>query len=151
MLESVEALQQASRRILDRLRPLHIRELGLEKSIQTLLQYARSQAPGLDITVHIDPRLNDIDDLLSQTVYRVIQEGMTNVLRHARANAMHVEAAIVGQEISVEISDDGIGFPSDRRIRPGIDRHARTRPRAERDLRVQTGQRPNLCPLPFAG
>ena len=49
MLKSVEALQLANRRILDRLRPLHIQELGLEKSVQTLLQYARSQAPGLKL------------------------------------------------------------------------------------------------------
>ena len=59
MLESVEALQQANRRILDRLRPLYIQELGLEKSIQTLLQNARSQAPDLKLTSRIDPRLND--------------------------------------------------------------------------------------------
>ena len=38
MLQSVEALQQANRRILDRLRPLYIEELGLTKSIETLLQ-----------------------------------------------------------------------------------------------------------------
>jgi two-component system, NarL family, sensor histidine kinase UhpB len=113
MLGSVEALQQANRRILDRLRPLHIQELGLEKSVQTLLRYARTQAPGLQLTLRIDPRLNGVDGLLSQTVYRVIQEGLTNVLRHANANTMSVEATIEGQQVSVEICDDGVGFPSD--------------------------------------
>ena len=90
MLEAVEALQQANRRILDRLRPLYIQELGLEKSIQTLLHNARSQAPNLKLTSQIDARLNEIDGLLSQTVYRVIQEGVTNVLRHANAHSMNV-------------------------------------------------------------
>ena len=113
MLGSVEALQQANRRILDRLRPLHIQELGLEKSVQTLLRYARTQAPGLQLTLRIDPRLNGVDGLLSQTIYRVIQEGLTNVLRHANANTMSVEATIEGQQVSVEICDDGVGFPSD--------------------------------------
>lgn len=120
MLDSVEALQLANRRILDRLRPLHIRELGLEKSVQTLLQYARSQAPGLKMTLRIDPRLDDVDGLLSQTIYRVIQEGMTNVLRHANAGAMSVEATIEGPEVSVEISDDGAGFPSDQPFGRGL-------------------------------
>ena len=120
MVESVEALQQTNRRILDRLRPLHIQELGLEKSVQTLLQNARSQAPGLKITLRIDPRLNDVDGLLAQTVYRVIQEGMTNVLRHANANTMNIEAAIEGSQISVKISDDGIGFPPDQRFGRGL-------------------------------
>ena len=47
ILRSVETLQQANRRILDRLRPLYIQELGLERSIETLLQNAKAQAPDL--------------------------------------------------------------------------------------------------------
>jgi two-component system, NarL family, sensor histidine kinase UhpB len=113
ILQSVEALQQANRRILDRLRPLYIQELGLEKSIETLLQYAHSQAPGLKLVSHIDGRLNAIEGLLSQTVYRVIQECITNVLRHARANSVTVEASMKGGELIVEVSDDGIGFRQD--------------------------------------
>lgn len=120
LLELVEALQQANRRILDRLRPLYIQELGLENSIQTLLQNARSRAPNLELTSRIDPRLNDVEGLLSQTVFRVIQEGVTNVLRHAKASAMRVEAAIEGPQVAVEISDDGIGFPADRPFGRGL-------------------------------
>ena len=113
ILQSVEALQRANRRILDHLRPLYIQELGLERSIQTLLQNARSQAPDIALTSWIDPRLNHLDGSLAQTVYRVIQEGVTNVLRHARASAMNVEAAIDGDELAIEIADDGVGLTSD--------------------------------------
>ncbi|MBR1278756.1 histidine kinase [Bradyrhizobium sp. AUGA SZCCT0283] len=120
ILQSVETLQQANRRILDRLRPLYIQELGLEKSIQTLLQNAKAQAPDLKLTSQIDTTLNEVDGLLSQTVYRVIQEAVTNVLRHAKANAMHVAADINGREVIVEISDDGIGFPADRMFGRGL-------------------------------
>jgi two-component system sensor histidine kinase UhpB len=120
ILQSVETLQQANRRILDRLRPLYIQELGLERSIQTLLQNAKTQAPGLKMTSQIDTKLNEVDGLLSQTVYRVIQEAVTNVLRHARANAMHVSGGINDREVTVEISDDGIGFPPDRMFGRGL-------------------------------
>ena len=120
ILQSVETLQQANRRILDRLRPLYIQELGLERSIQTLLQNARAQAPDLELTAQIDTRLNAIDGLLSQTVYRVIQEAVTNALRHARANSMQVRAGIEDRELVVEISDDGIGFPADRVFGRGL-------------------------------
>jgi len=58
--------------------------------------------------------------LLSQTIYRVIQEAVTNVLRHARANAMHVSADINDREVIVEISDDGIGFAADRMFGRGL-------------------------------
>lgn len=120
ILRSVEALQQANRRILDRLRPLYIQELGLERSIQTLLQNAKAQAPGLKVTSQIDTDLNEVDGLLSQTIYRVIQEAVTNVLRHARAAAMHVAVGIDGREVIVEVSDDGTGFPADRMFGRGL-------------------------------
>ncbi|WP_334489338.1 MULTISPECIES: histidine kinase [Bradyrhizobium] len=120
IVQSVETLQQANRRILDRLRPLYIQELGLERSIQTLLQNVKAQAPDLKVTSQIDTTLNEVDGLLSQTIYRVIQEAVTNVLRHARANAMHVAADIHDREVIVEVSDDGIGFPADRMFGRGL-------------------------------
>ena len=120
IMQSVETLQQANRRILDRLRPLYIQELGLERSIQTLLQNAKAQAPGLNVTSQIGADLNRVDGLLSQTIYRVIQEAVTNVLRHAEANAMHVAASIDGREVTVDISDDGIGFAADQIFGRGL-------------------------------
>jgi len=43
----------------------------------------------------------------------VIQEGITNVLRHAGAQATNVDAGIKDGQLIVEISDDGVGFPPD--------------------------------------
>jgi two-component system, NarL family, sensor histidine kinase UhpB len=120
ILQSVETLQQANRRILDRLRPLYIQELGLERSIRTLLQNAKAQSPALQVTSRIDANLNTADGLLLLTIYRVIQEAVTNVLRHAGAKAMHVTAGIDGGDIIVEIADDGTGFPADRMLGRGL-------------------------------
>jgi two-component system sensor histidine kinase UhpB len=120
VMQSVEALQQTNRRILDRLRPLYIHELGLEKSIQTLLRNARSQAPELKLTAMVADGLANIDGILAQTVYRVIQEGVTNVLRHARASSANVHAALDRQQLVVEISDDGVGFPADNVFGRGL-------------------------------
>ncbi|WP_441233451.1 histidine kinase [Bradyrhizobium sp. 930_D9_N1_4] len=120
VMRSVEALQQTNRRILDRLRPLYIEELGLATSVQTLLQNFRRQAPHIDLTATIDPDLNEIDAPLAQTVYRVIQEALTNVLRHAAANKAHVQATIAGEVLTLEISDDGGGFPADNVFGRGL-------------------------------
>jgi two-component system sensor histidine kinase UhpB len=120
ILESVEALQWANRRILDHLRPLYIQELGLEKSIQTLLQNARSQSPDIAFASRIDPRLNELDGPLAQTVYRVIQEGVTNVLRHAKASSINIEAIVGNNELAIEISDNGIGFPTESMFGRGL-------------------------------
>lgn len=120
VLQSVEALQQTNRRILDQLRPLHIQELGLARSITTLLQNFRKQAPQIELAASIDPGLDGVDGPLAQTVYRVIQEGLTNVLRHASAGWSHVQATIVDGELVVEISDDGVGFPDDNVFGRGL-------------------------------
>ena len=120
VLQSVEALQHANRRILDRLRPLYIDELGLAKSIDTLLRNARSQAPRLQQTADIDPRLGDVDGLLSHTVYRVIQEGVTNVLRHANASAMKITATMQSDQLFVEVADNGAGIPPDNVFGRGL-------------------------------
>ena len=120
VMRSVEALQQTNRRILDRLRPLYIEELGLEASVQTLLRNFRRQAPHIGLTATIDPDLNGIDGPLAQTVYRVIQEALTNVLRHAGAHAAHVDATISGDALAIEISDDGGGFPADNVFGRGL-------------------------------
>ena len=120
LLQSVEALQHANRRILDRLRPLYIDELGLTKSIDTLLRNARSQAPQLRQTADIDPRLGDVDGLLSHTVYRVIQEGVTNVLRHANASAMKITATMQSDQLFVEVADNGAGIRPDNVFGRGL-------------------------------
>ena len=120
VLQSVEALQQTNRRILDRLRPLYIEELGLETSVQTLLRNFRKQAPHIGLTATIDPDLNEIDGPLAQTVYRVIQEALTNVLRHAGASNAHVQATFAGEALVIEISDDGGGFPADNVFGRGL-------------------------------
>ncbi len=136
LVQSVEALQQANRRILDRLRPLYIDELGLAKSIETLLRNARSQAPQLHQTTDIDPRLADIDGLLSHTVYRVIQEGVTNVLRHANASAVKITATLQSDQLFVEVADDGVGIAPGNAFGRGLTRHARAGARARRNVPV---------------
>src|SRR5581483_346824 len=111
ILGAAEALQHANRRILEGLSPLYVAELGLDESIRTLLRSAQAQAPNVALTSTIDSRLNELDGLLSQTTYRVIQEGVTNVLRHAWATAIDVAARIDAGQVAIEISDDGVGLP----------------------------------------
>jgi two-component system sensor histidine kinase UhpB len=110
ILQSLETLQTANRRILQGLHPLYIGELGLEGSIVSLIKNAKARAPELGIATDLDPDLKGIDRISSETIYRVVQEAVTNVLKHARATAMKIKADIDGNQVLIEIADNGVGF-----------------------------------------
>ena len=120
LIEAAEAVQHASRRILEGLSPLYLEELGLEKSIQTLLQNAHTSLPTVTTSAELDPRLDSLDHLLSQTIYRVVQEAVTNAIKHAQATTLNVVAAMRDQAVTIEVSDDGIGFPDNVSLGRGL-------------------------------
>lgn len=120
VISSVEALQSTNRRILDRLRPYHIAELGIVASINTLIRSTRSQFPELSIQSDIDSSIGAADAVVAQTIYRVLQEGVTNVLRHANATHVVVRVAIQHDWLTIEVLDDGVGLATDFKIGRGL-------------------------------
>lgn len=111
VLQAVEGLQVTNRRILDRLRPLLIEELGLDASIQKLLRDVHAQVPDMIVTFAIDPQIVTADSVVAQTVYRVLQESITNVLKHAGASKLNVKTDVLNKMILVEVSDNGLSAP----------------------------------------
>lgn len=151
ILSATEALQQVNRRVLEGLSPVYIGDLGLAASVRALLRNTQDQAPSLRATSRIDHRLNEVDGILSQTTYRVIQEGVTNVLRHAKATTMSVTATVNGDQIEIEISDDGLGLPQDLTFGRGLSgMHERARA-LDGDLQLlrEQGQTIVRCRLPL--
>ena len=110
LLEAAEAVQHASRRVIEGLSPLYLEELGIKKSIEMLLQNTRSSLPTLATGSQIDPQLDPLDGVLLQTIYRVVQEAVTNATKHAQATSLNVVASVLDQTVAIEVSDDGIGF-----------------------------------------
>ncbi|WP_325170809.1 ATP-binding protein [Bradyrhizobium sp.] len=152
LIEAAEALQQASRRILEGLSPLYLEELGLEKSIETLLQNAHAALPSVATSAEIDPRLDSLDHLMSQTIYRVVQEAITNVIKHAQASTLNVVADLRDQAVTIEVSDDGIGFPENVALGRGLTGMS-DRSRAldgKLDLLRENGRTVVRCWLPLA-
>ena len=119
VLASVKALQLTNRRILDRLRPLYVEELGLELSVEELIRKVRAQR-SIQVNVEMDPALSAVDGVVSQTIYRLLQEGVTNVLRHAFATEMSLKAGISDRHVVVEISDNGVGMAPEVQIGRGL-------------------------------
>jgi signal transduction histidine kinase len=65
---------------------------------------------GVDVRVSLGADLA-IDDAVELTAYRIVQESLTNVVRHAQASHVWVEIARSGEQVRIRVSDDGVGPP----------------------------------------
>ena len=112
----------ATRRIAADLRPAMLDDLGLSAALEWLAE-GWSRRTGVTITVEGDP----IDDRLSEagaiTVYRIVQEALTNIARHAQAQHVQVELRREGGDLIVAVDDDGRGLApgdADKRSSSGL-------------------------------
>jgi signal transduction histidine kinase len=101
------------RGIISDLRPSLLDDLGLVPAIEAMVD--RRRDAGLDITSEIalaDPVTGPVklDPELETTVYRIVQEALTNVARHARADSARVAVAVSDRQLLIEVEDDGSGF-----------------------------------------
>lgn len=110
--EAIENL----RGIIADLRPSLLDDLGLRPAIEALIE--RRRAGGLTIVGEIElhdrnGRSRPMAPELETTVYRLVQEALTNIVKHARAQAVHVSVTQLDGVITVQVRDDGIGFDTD--------------------------------------
>jgi len=111
-----EATEQLSghiatlRSLIAELRPPVLDQLGLAPALNSLVQRTAT-ANGLEIHADIQlPEDERLDPELETTVYRVVQESLTNVVKHARAGTVDLAVRRDGDAIELSVSDDGVGF-----------------------------------------
>jgi signal transduction histidine kinase len=95
------------------LRPLPVEELGLQASIERLGQQAMEHGQ-LRVRVSANGLANVSPDI-GGIAFRVVQEALTNVVRHARARHAEVMTSVADGELSITVSDDGVGLPQPRK------------------------------------
>lgn len=101
------------REIAQQLRPPVLEQLGLSSALTALTVDVGHHA-GLPIGHAIAPALPALPDELEVVVYRVAQESLTNVARHARASSASLALRVDGGELVLEVADDGVGFDAQR-------------------------------------
>lgn len=69
----------------------------------------RVAGAGMAVTVHIDPPEPHLPGSLDQSAYRIVQEALTNALRHGKATSASVTVCVDGRRVEVEVRDDGRG------------------------------------------
>lgn len=90
LAERIETLQQMNRRVLHKLRPMGLDEFGLKAKLTSLVGMWRENHADIDITLNVSDAIPDRDETSNLTIYRIVQEGVTNAFRHSGATAVAI-------------------------------------------------------------
>jgi signal transduction histidine kinase len=99
------------RRIIEDLRPSSLSNLGLTASLEILAREF-SEHSGIEVTPSLEPV--ELDESRQLTVYRLVQESLTNVGKYADAKQVEITLRNYGGHVEVDIRDDGKGFDVSR-------------------------------------
>ena len=120
IVRTVDHLHGVVSQMIARLRPVALDELGLLAAIEHGIDQWRRRLPDTQFNLHVQGDLDGLDEALSLTAYRLIQEALTNIYKHAHASHvdLSLSLAVVGGrgDLCVAVADDGRGV--DLRKRP---------------------------------
>ena len=110
-VEVVDRTIEGIRRIIGKLSPLVLQELGLVAAIRKEAKDL-SKATGVKTRVMISSEIGRLASGTEQAIYRVVQEALHNVGKHAQAKNVTVQVSREGQMVHVAVEDDGVGIQS---------------------------------------
>ena len=110
----VEHIQLAVRGLIHRLRPTALDAHGLVEAIEQLVSEWKKQQPGIDCQLSLDKSCLSLPEKTSIVAYRIVQESLTNIARHAQASHISIKLmrtrGILSDTVTIEVRDDGVGF-----------------------------------------
>jgi signal transduction histidine kinase len=95
------------RRIIEDLRPSSLSNLGLTASLEILAREF-SEHSGIEVATSLEPV--ELDESRQLTVYRLVQESLTNVAKYAEADQAEISVRSYGSHVEVDVKDNGKGF-----------------------------------------
>ncbi|MFT0168353.1 PAS domain S-box protein [Paraburkholderia mimosarum] len=113
----IDSLAAAVRRIAADLRPAILDDLGLSAALEWLAEDFQSRY-GVTVQCVLDISEPDLGEFATTALFRVVQEALTNVARHAHARRVSIELRNDANHCRLRISDDGIGFDPKAPSRP---------------------------------
>ena len=115
--EMVDKTIKTTRRIMSGLRPEIIDSLGF---IEAGKLYVNEFEERNDITCQFESEISELNINSQQAValFRILQEALTNIVKHAKASAIKIHFSTQSDKFIMEISDNGIGFDENHKVRP---------------------------------
>ncbi len=108
MVAMIDDAVASTRRIAADLRPMLLDDLGLVPAIEWLVgNFTQRSGVAADVDVHEEL---DLQEPYATAVFRIVQESLVNVAKHAAASQVHVAIERVGDEVTLSVRDNGCGF-----------------------------------------
>lgn len=104
----LQAAADEARRLISGLRPPDLDELGIVEAIESVVADARTEIP--TVSFRHDLPLGRLPPMLETTIFRIVQESLSNVRKHAAASTARVELWQEENRVRILVSDDGCGF-----------------------------------------
>ena len=102
------------------LRPAALDEFGLAQAVKDLTGRLEERGgPKIDVAIDLPPGAR-LPPKLETTIFRVIQEALTNVVKHAEAESVRITLASSGRSVALEVEDDGRGFSETQTLEGGF-------------------------------
>jgi two-component system sensor histidine kinase UhpB len=124
--DAVRHMQRQVRHMLARLRPIGLAEFGLSEAIENIVAFWRRRLPEIRYEVTISRECEDLAELAATTICRIVQEALSNAVRHAVPNLITVSidcehGAQPGcDEVRIEVADDGRGMRGTDKLGYGL-------------------------------
>jgi two-component system sensor histidine kinase UhpB len=115
-LDSVSHIQRQIRTMLGRLRPGVLADFGLAAAIMSMVEFWQRRHPGIRFKVSLPPDAASFSTLIDITIYRIVQESLSNAVRHGNPAEISVSVTLVpavGPEpdrVTIEVTNDGHGM-----------------------------------------
>ncbi|MCK4828362.1 hypothetical protein KA005_72200, partial [bacterium] len=119
--KAIELVDRATKRvqkISSDLRPPLLDDLGIVAAIEWQANEFQKRS-GIICNVSSEPDKMELEDGLAIEIFRIFQEALTNVARHADAISVNVGIKMVDDELALEVADNGKGIPEKKIFDPG--------------------------------
>jgi two-component system sensor histidine kinase UhpB len=109
VVQCADAIYEEVHQLVSQLRPLALDRFGLQDALQDLLEDARRRHPQVKILLHLQANLENLAGDLATATYRIMQESLTNALRHAQASLIDMQVEILDEHLHLDVRDNGVG------------------------------------------
>ena len=110
IVSGADQIHRVVRRILRRLRPAMLDQLGLTDSLKEIVGQWRTHHPEVFCELKLEGALDDLHETINITLYRTVQEALTNISSHADARRVSINLCREPEHILLSVTDDGLGM-----------------------------------------